>query len=495
MIHGISSQIVLAIARARLRQSGPPASHAGRRSHGSRIVRSPLGAVQCAPGIRSDRSPEPILRHTTSPLGPRLHLLLAFAVFAAVILTSRSLGNAPPNIRRLRVLLHAVVGLQILLGIEAWVMKYAYGFSATAFQPVRSATRSSEQPTRWSAICCSPLSVALAASLCPSRSVDFHVSHPDNIAELEARGMKAPVAATLELAPALPQARLGRSRRADPAADGGDGADHRPARRAARGRSAVPSAALLHAVLATGLVTAGASILNQVPRTRHRRANAANRKTARSPAGRIRPHRRFRARLDACGSAGWRTCSWPCRTARRRRHGIHVRQLRRAVHAAQAADDAEHAGRRRARGLAAGDRLDGGSRPTRLGALALFLIVFVWQVPHFLAIAWMYRDDYAPGRAADAHGRRPQGRAHRPADAALRPGAGAGQPGAGADRHGGTGVRGRGRRARPLFPLADRPLPGRPLACRLARRVLRGVARLPAGRARHCCWSSQVLAA
>lgn len=28
------------------------------------------------------------------------------------------------------------------------------------------------------------------------------------------------------------------------------------------------------------------------------------------------------------------------------------------------------------------------------GAIALFLIVFVWQVPHFLAIAWMYRDDY-----------------------------------------------------------------------------------------------------
>ena len=25
----------------------------------------------------------------------------------------------------------------------------------------------------------------------------------------------------------------------------------------------------------------------------------------------------------------------------------------------------------------------------------LFLIVFLWQFPHFLAIAWMYRDDYA----------------------------------------------------------------------------------------------------
>jgi protoheme IX farnesyltransferase len=28
-------------------------------------------------------------------------------------------------------------------------------------------------------------------------------------------------------------------------------------------------------------------------------------------------------------------------------------------------------------------------------ALSLFLIVFFWQVPHFLAIAWMYREDYA----------------------------------------------------------------------------------------------------
>jgi protoheme IX farnesyltransferase len=31
-------------------------------------------------------------------------------------------------------------------------------------------------------------------------------------------------------------------------------------------------------------------------------------------------------------------------------------------------------------------------------ALALFLILFVWQFPHFYAIAWMYREDYARGR-------------------------------------------------------------------------------------------------
>lgn len=31
------------------------------------------------------------------------------------------------------------------------------------------------------------------------------------------------------------------------------------------------------------------------------------------------------------------------------------------------------------------------------GALALAAILFVWQIPHFLGLAWMYRDDYAAG--------------------------------------------------------------------------------------------------
>lgn len=31
------------------------------------------------------------------------------------------------------------------------------------------------------------------------------------------------------------------------------------------------------------------------------------------------------------------------------------------------------------------------------GGWSLFLLMFVWQIPHFLAIAWMYKDDYAKG--------------------------------------------------------------------------------------------------
>ena len=35
------------------------------------------------------------------------------------------------------------------------------------------------------------------------------------------------------------------------------------------------------------------------------------------------------------------------------------------------------------------------SRPLNFQALALYAIIFLWQFPHFMAIAWMYREDYA----------------------------------------------------------------------------------------------------
>jgi protoheme IX farnesyltransferase len=38
-----------------------------------------------------------------------------------------------------------------------------------------------------------------------------------------------------------------------------------------------------------------------------------------------------------------------------------------------------------------------GASPWGGGALALFSLLFFWQLPHFLAIAWMHKDDYAKG--------------------------------------------------------------------------------------------------
>lgn len=38
-----------------------------------------------------------------------------------------------------------------------------------------------------------------------------------------------------------------------------------------------------------------------------------------------------------------------------------------------------------------------GGGPLDATALALFLILFIWQLPHFYAIAWVYRDDYKNG--------------------------------------------------------------------------------------------------
>lgn len=39
----------------------------------------------------------------------------------------------------------------------------------------------------------------------------------------------------------------------------------------------------------------------------------------------------------------------------------------------------------------------GASGSLEIGAWLMFAIMFLWQMPHFLAISWIYRDDYARG--------------------------------------------------------------------------------------------------
>lgn len=46
-----------------------------------------------------------------------------------------------------------------------------------------------------------------------------------------------------------------------------------------------------------------------------------------------------------------------------------------------------------------------------VGALSLALLLFIWQIPHFLSLAWLYRDDYRAGgfrmlSVHDAHARK-----------------------------------------------------------------------------------------
>ena len=150
---------------------------------------------------------------------------------------------------------------------------------------------------------------------------------------------------------------------------------------------------LAMALAGTGLVAAGASVLNQVIE-RDTDALMLRTRTRPIPSGRIRPAeaRAFGALLTACGLvvlvglcgplaaavafATWASYLFAYTPLKRR---TPLATLVGAVPGALPPVIGWAAAR--------------GSLDT--GAFILFAILFLWQIPHFLAIAWLYRDDYA----------------------------------------------------------------------------------------------------
>ena len=129
-VHGVFSQIVLALAVTVVVLTGP-----------RRVARPPSDLVRwaiiAAAVVFAQIVAGAILRHTASPLGPRLHLLGAFVVVLATAAVSRrSRGTA---VRGLAVLAAALAGVQVLLGVEAWMVRFQAGLDLLAIQRVTEA--------------------------------------------------------------------------------------------------------------------------------------------------------------------------------------------------------------------------------------------------------------------------------------------------------------------------------------------------------------------
>jgi len=158
------------------------------------------------------------------------------------------------------------------------------------------------------------------------------------------------------------------------------------------GRSAFPWVALANTLLGTALVASGAATLNQ---WMERRFDARMRRTARRPivAGRIRPDRalRFGTLLSLAGTAYL---------------ALAVGLLPSLLAAATLSSYLFlYTPAKRATPLCMLIGAVPGALPPLIGwaaargrldpeAWVLFGIVFLWQFPHFMAIAWMYREDY-----------------------------------------------------------------------------------------------------
>jgi heme a synthase len=126
-IHGTFAQIVfsllvaIAVLTAPVRRGEPIAPAQLNQLRRFTIILAGLVFLQVVWGA--------ILRHTPGPAVQRLHLLTAFVVVAAAVWVIR-LSCAPDlNKRfvRFRIVLIHLLALQVLLGVEAWLGKFASG--------------------------------------------------------------------------------------------------------------------------------------------------------------------------------------------------------------------------------------------------------------------------------------------------------------------------------------------------------------------------------
>jgi cytochrome c oxidase assembly protein subunit 15 len=127
-IHGVFSQVVLALAvtvvvMTRPRRA-PPVVDRGLKTWA--LAAAVIVFAQIVFGA--------LLRHTDSPLGPRLHLLNAFlVVFATAAVSRRSRGT---SVRGLAIIASSLAGVQVLLGVEAWMIRFKAGFLQSPIQQI-----------------------------------------------------------------------------------------------------------------------------------------------------------------------------------------------------------------------------------------------------------------------------------------------------------------------------------------------------------------------
>ena len=130
-----------------------------------------------------------LLRHTDQSMGPRLHLLGAFAVLAAATWLARAAWESPTARKRLGrsvSVLMLFVMVQLMLGVEAWLSKFAQGFLPVQYQerpPILSWAQVAVRTAHFllgSCILAASVATALLARLSasPAPAADCLLPHP-----------------------------------------------------------------------------------------------------------------------------------------------------------------------------------------------------------------------------------------------------------------------------------------------------------------------------